>query len=63
MLFMILVNPFILWNLQTIFRLEQWRSTHKTTTPQWFTALAEMEAISTLANIHFNHPHWGFPGH
>lgn len=61
MLFMILVNPFILWNLQTIFRLEQWRSAHKTKAPEWFTALAKMEAISTLATIHYNHPHWTFP--
>ncbi len=61
MLFMILVNPFILWNLQTIFRLEQWRADHKTKVPQWFMALAQMEAICTLAGIHFNHPIWAFP--
>lgn len=61
MLFMILVNPFILWNLQTIFRLEQWRVAHKAKVPKWFSALAQMEAISTLATIHFNHPHWAFP--
>jgi len=61
LLFLILINPFLLWNLQAIFELEKWRTKNKAKTAQWFTALAEMEAISTLANIHFNHPHWCFP--
>ena len=61
LLFLVLVNPFLLWNLQAIFDLEKWRTKNKTNTDQWFSALAQMEAISTLANIHFNHPHWVFP--
>ena len=61
LLFLILINPFLLWNLQAIFELEKWRSNNKTKTAQWFTALGEMEAIATVANIHFNHPHWCFP--
>jgi hypothetical protein len=61
LLFMLLVNPFILWNLQTVFRLEQWRAANKERVSQWFDALAATEAMSSLANIHFNHPHWAFP--
>ena len=61
MLFLIFINPFLLWNLQAIFELEKWRTTNKTKTAQWFLALGEIESISTLANIHFNHPHWCFP--
>jgi hypothetical protein len=61
MLFLIFINPFLLWNLQLIFELEKWRTNNKIKTPQWFTALGEMEAISTVASIHFNHPHWVFP--
>jgi len=61
MLFLIFINPFLLWNLQAIFELEKWRKNNKTKTAQWFTALGEMEAVCTLANIHFNHPHWCLP--
>lgn len=61
MLFLIFINPLILWNLQVIFELEKWRTKNKTKTGQWFAALGEMEAIATAANIHFNHPHWIFP--
>jgi len=61
MLFLIFINPLLLWNLQAIFALEQWRRSNKAKTAQWFAALGEMEAMSALSNIHFNHPHWVFP--
>jgi hypothetical protein len=61
LLFVIFINPFLLWDLQAMFELEKWRSNNKTKAAQWFTALGELEAISTLANIHFNHPEWVFP--
>lgn len=61
LLFLVLVNPFLLWNLQSIFELEKWRSNNKTNTAQWFVALADAEAIASVAGIHFNHPHWAFP--
>ncbi|MEO6315368.1 MAG: hypothetical protein ABIU63_18760 [Chitinophagaceae bacterium] len=61
LLFLILINPFLLWNLQAIFELEKWRTKNKSRTAHWFSALGEMEAIATVANIFFNHPHWVFP--
>lgn len=61
LLFLVLINPFLLWNLQAIFALEQWRADNKTNTAHWFSALAEMEALSSLAGIQCNHPHWAFP--
>jgi len=57
----IFLNPLLLWNLQLIFRLEKWRTDNKTKTLHWFAALGEMEAVSTIANLHFNHPAWVFP--
>ncbi|MEO5684714.1 MAG: MutS family DNA mismatch repair protein [Chitinophagaceae bacterium] len=60
-LFLLFINPFILWNLQAIFQLEQWRRNNKTKTAQWFMALGEMEAVSTIASIQFNHPSWAIP--
>ena len=61
LLFLILVNPLLLWNLQAIFQLEKWRASNKEKTAEWFTALADMETIATVSNIYFNHPHWSFP--
>ena len=55
------LNPLLLWNLQLIFQLERWRTNNKTKTHQWFAALGEIEAVATLANLHFNHAEWTFP--
>jgi MutS domain V len=56
-----ILNPLLLWDLQLIFRLEKWRTDNKTKTLHWFTALGEIESVSTIANVHFNHPAWVFP--
>ena len=61
MLFLILVNPFLLFNLQVIFELEKWRRNNKENTTRWFAGLAAMEAIASVANISHNHPRWVFP--
>ncbi len=61
MIFLAVINPFLLWTLQLIFELEKWRAGNKNNTTHWFKALGEMEAISTAANIYFNHPQWVFP--
>ncbi len=57
----LLLNPLLLWNLQLVFTLEKWRADNKTNTLQWFNALAELEAMASVANCHFNHPNWAFP--
>jgi hypothetical protein len=57
----IFLNPLLLWNLQLIFQLEKWRTDNKIKTSDWFAATGEMEAVSTIANLHFNHPAWVFP--
>ena len=54
------LNAFLLWDLQLIFQLEKWRRLYKAYAGQWFTALGEMEAINTIANLHFNQPQWVF---
>jgi len=61
-------NPYVflfnfigLWDLHWVLRLEKWKQQHKTQVLQWFDALAEFEAISSLATLKFNHPEWSFP--
>ena len=55
------VNTFLLWDLQQIIALENWKEKNKNYIPHWITALAEIEALATIGNLHFNHPSWIFP--
>jgi hypothetical protein len=55
------LSIFLYWDLQQIFALEKWKSQNQQTIGNWYTALAEIEALSTLGNLCFNHPAWVFP--
>lgn len=55
------LNAFLLWDLQQVFQLEKWKEQHHTHVNNWFSALAEMETLCTLAHVHFCHPNWVFP--
>ncbi|MBK9939200.1 MAG: hypothetical protein IPP02_12615 [Chitinophagaceae bacterium] len=56
------LNTFFFWDLQQIFSLEKWKLTNKKNIDDWFTALAEMECLSSVATLSFNNPEWIFPG-
>jgi MutS domain V/MutS domain III len=49
------------WDLEQVMALEKWKQKNQKNVLQWFTALGEMEAINSLANLSFNHPEWCFP--
>lgn len=55
------LNTFLCWDLQQVFALERWKEENKARTGEWFSGLAETEALCSLANIRFNHPEWVFP--
>ena len=55
------LNAFLFWDLQQIFALENWKTANKQNTSDWFTALAEAECLSSVANLSFNHSEWAFP--
>jgi DNA mismatch repair ATPase MutS len=55
------LNTFLFWDLQQIFTLEKWKRANKENIGDWFAALAEMECLSSIANLHFNHPESSFP--
>ena len=55
------LNILLCWDLQQVFHLEAWRKKHQDGIAGWFDALAEAEALSSLANLAFNHPHWAYP--
>lgn len=54
-------NTFLFWDLQQALNLEKWKAGQEEHISQWFHALGEMEALSSMANLSFNQPHWCFP--
>ena len=59
--FAIFLNLGGLWDLQWVFRLERWKGQLKAQLPQWFEAIAEFEALSSMGNLYYNNPEWAFP--
>jgi ABC-type polar amino acid transport system ATPase subunit len=55
------LNIFLYWDLQQMLSFEKWKKNNAANVQEWFTAVGEMEAINSLAILHFNHPHWAFP--
>jgi Flp pilus assembly protein TadB len=55
------LNTLFLWDLQQALQLEQWKRGHNQQVTQWFHTLAELEALSSLATLAFNHPNWCYP--
>jgi len=55
------LNTFFFWDLQQVLILESWKKENKEHIGDWFHSLAEIESLSSLANLSFNHPGWVFP--
>ena len=60
-IFAVFLNIGALWDLQWVYRLEKWKSREKKRLLQWFEALAEFEALTSLATLSYNHPDWNYP--
>jgi hypothetical protein len=52
-LFYIVINPFTLWDLHVLRGLENWNRRVGRSTADWFAALGELEALSSLAVLCF----------
>lgn len=59
--FAIFLNLIGVWDLQWVYQLEKWKTQHREDLSAWFGALGEMDALSSLANLHYNQPDWVFP--
>jgi hypothetical protein len=55
------LNIFLLWDLQQVLQLEKWKQKNNQQISHWFKGVAELEALSSLGTLAFNHPHWCFP--
>lgn len=56
-----LLNNLLLWDLQCVYRLEKWKRKYAARSGPWLEVMGEIEALSSLANLAFNHPDWAFP--
>ncbi len=55
------LNVFLLWNLQQVLDLEKWKLAQRHEVNNWFEILKTVEALQSLATLHYNHPNWVFP--
>lgn len=57
----VILNGLFLWDYQCVTRIEAWKSRLSDKVPQWFNALAEADAFSSLADYTFNKPGYVSP--
>jgi hypothetical protein len=56
-----LVHLFTLWDVHALFAMERWKEQHGAQVRGWFEALAELEALSCLAGLAYDRPHFLWP--
>ena len=56
-----IVNTLFLWDVHALFPLEHWRRRHGGQVRAWFEALAQLEALSSLAGFAHDRPNFVFP--
>ena len=57
----LVVNILSLWDYQCMVALEEWKRDSGRFIGSWLEVLAEIEALSSLANIRFEQPAWAMP--
>lgn len=55
------INYILLWDLNLVWKLENWKKKVKSRAPEWFDSIGEMDALNSLGTLTFNHPDWTFP--
>lgn len=60
-IFAIILNLIGLWDLRWTYKLEEWKKEQQHDLGNWFKSMAELETLSSFANLHFNNPDWIFP--
>ncbi len=56
-----IINISLLWDMQTLVKLQKWRSTSGRLLRTWIEVIAEFEALSSLAGLVYDHPGWVMP--
>ncbi len=61
LIFGIIGNGFLLWDLRQCYRIEKWIEHHHTAVEHWFEAVERTDAYNSLGNFAFNHQHYTYP--
>lgn len=61
MLFGVLANGFLLWDLRYACNIEKWIGIHGKNVERWLNTIAIFDAYNSLGNFAFNHPEYAFP--
>lgn len=61
MIFGVLGNGFLLWDLRQSYKLEKWIEENGPNVEQWFRVIEFLDAYNSLGNFSFNHPAYFFP--
>lgn len=57
----VILNGLLLWDYQSIRRLEKWKAEYKTMFPLWLEMIGQVDAYISLGNYAFNNPDFVFP--
>jgi hypothetical protein len=57
----VIMNGLFLYHIHSLRKLAIWKKSYAAFVPQWLDVLAEVEAISSLANLAANNPEYVFP--
>ena len=55
------MNMLFFFDYRHLVWLERWRASAGKKVPEWFDAMAKIEALSSFANVQHNHPTWATP--
>lgn len=56
-----LLNGTFFWELRQIMRIEAWREEYADELPRWLVAIAQIDALNSLATFAYNHPDYSYP--
>ncbi|BBE19307.1 MutS-related protein, family 1 [Aquipluma nitroreducens] len=55
------LDSIFLWDIRCLVKLNKWQQDYAGVLPHWFEVIAEMDALTSLANCNYNHPAWITP--
>lgn len=57
----VILNGLLFWELKQMMKIERWKEQYASALPQWLNAIAQMDAICSLATFAYNHPGYTYP--
>lgn len=57
----VILNSVFLWDIRCILKMFKWQDKHANKLTDWLSVIAEFDALSSFANLNYNHPEWVMP--